>query len=250
MCLGTRQGRGVMNLQQMKIMICDDEKEAREFLRGCVENVWTGSEIQEADSAQAVLQLIRKGQTYDLLFLDIYLHEMDGIEAGKWIKDNFPEINMVFVSNSRAFGPELFEIGALHYLVKPCGVKEMEEVKRRFEDRRRQDAFLRIRSGAQGKEIPFQRIAYIESEHNNLHIYLLNGTVFTVRDSIQNYMDRLDDRFLRINRGVIINMEAVDRMNVDSCEIAGKIFLLSRKTRAESRKRYNDYLFEITVGTR
>ena len=109
---------------------------------------------------------------------------------------------------------------------------------------------MRIRSGAQGKEIPFQRIAYIESEHNNLHIYLLNGTVFTVRDSIQNYMDRLDDRFLRINRGVIINMEAVDRMNVDSCEIAGKIFLLSRKTRAESRKRYNDYLFEITVGTR
>ena len=60
-------------------------------------------------------------------------------------------------------------------------------------------------------------------------------------------MEKLDERFLRINRGVIVNMEAVEKMNTQSCEIAGVTFMLSRKTRAESRKKYNDYMFEAAM---
>ena len=48
---------------------------------------------------------------------------------------------------------------------------------------------------------------------------------------------------MRINRGVIVNMEAVEKMNTDSCEIDGMIFMLSRRQRTENRKKYNDYLF-------
>ena len=234
-------------MKQMNIMICDDDKPEREALLQCVREVWPMAEIAQADSAQTVLQMIRKGQIYDLIFLDIYLDKENGIDAGKWIYSNFPEMNMVFVSNSRDFGPELFAINALHYLVKPCGRSGMEEVKKREEDRLRKDAVVQIRSRTRDEEIPFQRIAYIESEHNNLQIWLINGSVVTVRDSIQNFMNKLDDRFLRINRGIIINMEAVEKMNAASCEIAGKTFMLSRKSRADSRRKYNDYLFETAM---
>ena len=61
-------------------------------------------------------------------------------------------------------------------------------------------------------------------------------------------MEKLDDRFLRINRGVIVNMEAIERMNGDSCEIGGITFMLSRRERAENRRRYNDWLFKIAMG--
>ena len=64
-----------------------------------------------------------------------------------------------------------------------------------------------------------------------------------VRGSLQEVMKNLDERFLRINRGVIVNMEAVDRMNTDSCEVGGMIFMLSRRQRADSRRKYNDYIF-------
>lgn len=64
-----------------------------------------------------------------------------------------------------------------------------------------------------------------------------------IKASMQEAEKELDSRFLRINRGVIVNMDAVDRMNYDSCEIDGMTFMLSRSQRAEYRRKYNDYIF-------
>ncbi len=172
----------------------------------------------------------------------IYMDHLNGIDAGKWIYENFPQIYMVFVSESRDFGPELFELNALHYLVKPCRIEDLREVRRRYAERERNDAVVRVESRNRD-EIPFPMITYIESVHNNLEIHLRSGGMVTVRNSLQNFMEKLEDRFLRINRGIVVNMDAVEKMNSDSCEICGMTFMLSRKTRRESRKRYNDFLF-------
>ena len=185
----------------MKIIVCDDVKEDREELRQKVEKIWPHTQVEEISSGEELLGNIRRGESYDLIFLDIYMDSVSGIDAGKWIHDNFPEMNMVFVSSSRDFGPELFQINAMHYLLKPYGLEELKEVKRRLLQRREKDAVI-----------------------------------------------RLDDRFLRINRGVVVNMDAVEKMNSDSCEIAGLTFMLSRKTRHESRKKYNDFLFQRAMG--
>lgn len=170
------------------------------------------------------------------------MDHLNGIDAGKWIYENFPQIYMVFVSESRDFGPELFELNALHYLVKPCRIEELREVRRRYAERERNDAVVRVESRNRD-EIPFPMITYIESVHNNLEIHLRSGGMVTVRNSLQNFMEKLEDRFLRIKRGIVVNMDAVEKMNSDSCEICGMTFMLSRKTRRESRKRYNDFLF-------
>lgn len=226
----------------MRILVCDDVKDDREILVQNIKAVWPEADVEEASDGGEVIDKIRKGQVFDLIFLDIYMDRLDGIKTGKWIYENFPRICLVFVSESREFGPELFEINALHYLMKPCGQKELREVRRRFEEREKRDAVVRIEN-RDGDEIPFQMITYIESVHNNLEIHLLSGGIITVRNSLQNFMEKLDDRFLRINRGIVVNMDAVDKMNTDSCEICGMTFLLSRKTRKESRKKYNDFLF-------
>ena len=234
-------------VQIMKIIVCDDVKEDREELRQKVEKIWPHTQVEEISSGEELLGNIRRGESYDLIFLDIYMDSVSGIDAGKWIHDNFPEMNMVFVSSSRDFGPELFQINAMHYLVKPYGLEELKEVKRRLLQRREKDAVIRL-DGREKEEIPFQRITYIESSHNNLEIHFFSGGMITVRDSIRNFMEKLDDRFLRINRGVVVNMDAVEKMNSDSCEIAGLTFMLSRKTRHESRKKYNDFLFQRAMG--
>ena len=43
-------------------------------------------------------------------------------------------------------------------------------------------------------------------------------------------------------------MEAIDKMKTDSCEVAGVTFMLSRKERAENKKKYNDWLFKNAMG--
>ena len=45
-------------------------------------------------------------------------------------------------------------------------------------------------------------------------------------------------------------MEAVEKMNLDSCEIEGLVFMLSRRQRAEKRRKYNDYIFKYYMDKR
>ena len=238
-------------VEQMRIIVCVRDRHERDFLAIRIREVWPDAGIVTAESGQEAIRKIQTGQACDLIFLNIGAEEgISDLDVGKWIYRNFPELKMVFVSNSREFGPELFEINALHYLVKPYGRKELEEVRRRYEERVKKEAVISIHAKDHQENLPFQRIAYIESEHNNLRIHLISGTALTVRDSIQNMLKKLDDRFLRINRGVVVNMEAVEQMKADSCEIAGKTFMLSRRNRSELRRKYQDFLLDSAIRMR
>lgn len=226
----------------MKIMVCDEKREDRETLAGELQKIWPQAEVGQAASGEELICGLRSGKHWELIFLDIYMDGMDGVETGQWIHEKFPQCAMVFVSESRDFGPELFAVDALHYLIKPVRPEDLEEVRRRLEAR--QSAVFQLKGR---EEIPFQMITYIESVHNNLEIHLLSGKVEVVRDSLQNFLEKLDDRFLRINRGIVVNMDAVEKMDRDSCQICGLTFMLSRRTRQESRKRYHEFLFETAM---
>ena len=233
---------------QMKIAVCDDIREERELLQKNLEKLWDSAQIDGFETGDQLLERIKEGSRYNLIFIDIFLGKEDGIELGRELRRYQSGAELVYVSNSREFGPEIYELEALHYLLKPYKAGDLEEVKKRYDRiEEKRTSVLHIRIG-QKKEVPCHTIAYIESVHNNLVIHLKNGSTLRVRRSLQEYMKELDDRFLRINRGVIVNMEAIDRMNGDSVSVDGMIFMLSRKDRAEKRKRYNDWLFEMVMG--
>lgn len=185
----------------------------------------------------------RGGEAYGLIFLDIFMEETDGLEIGGEIRRRFPETELVFVSVSREFGPEAIDLDALYYLVKPYRRGLLFKIKKRFNRIHMPQLEVYDADIRQNQKIPYRRIVYIESIHNYLYIHLATEAVVRVRGSLQEVMKNLDERFLRINRGVIVNMEAVDRMNTDSCEVGGMIFMLSRRQRADSRRKYNDYIF-------
>lgn len=233
----------------MKIAVCDDEKQDREQLCGDLRALWREAEIDAFENGADVFRRIQQGYYYSLVFLDIFMSRENGIETGKEIRTYFPEIPLVYISNSRDFGPEAFELDALHYLVKPYSREALQEVKRRFEElgRKRKTAVLHLGREKQQK-IPLHMITYIESSHNNLLIHLITGSVVKIRGSIQGFMEGLDERFLRINRGVIVNMESVERMDSDACEVGGMTFMLSRKEKTENRKKYSDWLFRSAMG--
>lgn len=234
-------------MDDIKIAVCDDVESERLQLMESIREIWENAEVYGFGDGQQVLQNIQRGMGYDLVFLDIYMEQMGGLDAGKWIHDNFPEIQMVFISNSREFGPEIFELNALHYLVKPYNREALEEVKQRFHDRQGKERVLSLQNRQTTQDIPFQRISYIESVHNNLLIHLITGAVIKIRGSLGEFAEGLDNRFIRINRGIVVNMDVIEKMHIDSCEIAGMTFMLSRKKRTETRKKYYDYLFESAM---
>ncbi len=233
----------------MNIAVCDAEKKDREKLCRDLKEVWDNTQIETFENGTEMFRKIQQGTYFDLIFLDVIMEQDDGIKTGKKIRRYFPGIELVYISSSREFGPEIYELNALHYLVKPYTQEALLEVKHRFwayrEKRRR--AVIHLARERQ-QDIPLHMITYIESSHNNLLIHLITGSEIKVRGSLQSFMEKLDGRFLRINRGVIVNMESIEQMKADSCKIVGITFMLSRKGKAENKKRYSDWLFKNAIG--
>ena len=70
----------------MKIAICDDNKEDCKKLKEDLITVWNEKEIDEYYNGQSLIYRIEDGENYDVIFLDIFLEETDGIKLGRRIQ--------------------------------------------------------------------------------------------------------------------------------------------------------------------
>ena len=235
----------------INIAVCDDYREDTEQLCRKLEELWGGEADVDTFASGADLLEGLKEKDYQIIFLDIFLDKQSGIEIAEEIRQRRILAEIVLVSSSKEFGPEAFEIDALYYLLKPLEMDKLREVKTRFERKQKAaDASVTLKVHGRDQEIPFSLLSYVESVHNNLQLYLKNGNMIQIRGSIQEFHDELDERFLRINRGVVVNMDSIDSMDSENCEISGYKFPISRRRRAECRRIYNNYLFNIATGKR
>ena len=228
----------------MRIAVCDDNGNERQELQNILTAVWPEAKLSAYGDGQELLNQMDSGEVFDLVFLDIFMEKIGGMDAGRMIQERYPDTKFILVSVSREFGPEAFELNAFYYLVKPYKMELVQKIKERFQKNSSPTLEIYDVNSRQKQRVPCQKITYVESMHNYLYLHLTSGVVLRVRESLQEFMTNLDDRFLRINRGVVVNMEAVDRMNTDSCEVDGMVFMLSRRQRSENRRKYNDYIFK------
>ena len=226
--------------------VCDFSSKDAIQLKNDLSGLWPEAKIDIFQDCSHFISRVKKGYQYDMLFLDVfalYMKLEDGTSVMEMIRKQLAEAALVFTSVSKDFGPEAFECGALYYLVKPYALEKLLEVKRRFRGRHLREIEVYDSQTHQSCRLPYQKIIYIECVHNYLHVHLTAGTVVIVRGSLTEFMKKLDERFLRINRGVSVNMEEVEQMSTDSCKINGLIFMLSRRQRTENRQKYNEYMF-------
>ena len=115
----------------MNIAIVDDIAAERALLRGRLERQLSRRNIQakllEYESGEAFLSACAKLQ-FAILFLDIYMDGVNGIETAKQFRKTDPRCLLIFTTTSTDHALEGFGVRAMHYLVKPY----TEEAKRRF----------------------------------------------------------------------------------------------------------------------
>ena len=222
----------------INIAICDDSREDSEEIKRGVAEIWHEHvSIHTFASGKDLISDAQKRE-YHLIFLDIFLENETGIEIAEKLRAAGFAEDIVLISTSKEFGPEAFEINALYYLVKPLNREKLREVKVRLDDKRRDQMTVRIRVNGREQDLRFSLISYIESAHNNLHIYLKNGSMVSIRGSLYDFEQSLDSRFLKLNRGIIVNMEAIEEMDNENCEVAGCKFPMSRSRRMEWGQAY------------
>ena len=232
------------------IAICDDERRDGEELAALIRETpdWKAHQfsIQLFDKPAELLEEIKKGHRFGLIFMDIYLGEERGDLIAREILDLDKETELVFQTNSLDFAIKAFELNALHYLVKPLSVEKVSEVLRRYQQKKNNLGVLELKAGRKDYLFQKENITKIISEKKGIRIYQKEEADMWIKTSFQNVADLMDDgTFLVVSRGYLVNMGYIQSIDREKCILEdGTEILLSRKNRGEIRQRYHDYLFE------
>ena len=230
----------------MRIAVCDDVPREQEQFDEAVRG-WDPTRVTEKFfNGAALLEAAKRDPAFDIVFLDIYMPGEDGVDIARALKKISPETEIVFVTTSEDHAVSAFSLGALHYLVKPVTAAGMVEAFRRLaEVRARQRKTLSFSVGGDVCTVFLSQICSLESGNHSVEVSLDDGRRLRTRTPLHELEQRSDKRFLKVNRGVIVNMEHIERMGKDCCILRnGSRFFLAVRERSAICAAYSDYLLD------
>lgn len=116
----------------MRIGICDDKKEARDYIADKAKCLYPSDIIVTYVSGEA---LLCASTLPDILFLDIQMPQMNGLETARKLRQRDKSLVIIFVTATADHVFEAFDVGAFHYLVKPFTDLKFTEVLKMPENR-------------------------------------------------------------------------------------------------------------------
>ena len=211
----------------MKAIIIDDERLAREGLKGLLTDFPFVEVCGEAANATEALKLVAEERP-DLLFLDIEMTGQNGFDLLEAMPPPHPHV--IFVTAYSAFALRAFEVNALDYLLKPIDAKRLgaalEKVRARDagatraadagtegfapEMPLREDDRVFVRDGDRCWFVPVRSIRLLESEgtHTRVHFDREKPLIYRTLGSME---ERLPARlFLRANRSQLVNLTFIE----------------------------------------
>lgn len=230
----------------MRIALLEDDRAEAEQFNSALKS-WDPTRSAEwFISGQSLLAAADSGDEFTVAFLDIYLPKESGIEVAARLKELSPQTYIVFTTTSAEYAVEAFGLGAVHYLVKPVSTDDIREVFARISCKNsRQSKMFTIKCGREQRAIYLDKLVSLSSADHFTELQLTGGERIKVFSSLSDLVPNLDDRFLKIRRGYILNMDYIDSMTAESCRLFnGEVVLLSRKDRQSIRNTYNAWVFK------
>ncbi|MEC2132937.1 response regulator [Brevibacillus centrosporus] len=110
----------------MKAILIDDERLALLHLKNMLEQVSLDVEVigTFTDPVAAMHAVIK--QKPDVVFADIYMPGIDGLEMGRQLKSTVPDVEIVFVSGDGRFAMDALELRAFDYMRKPLEIRRLQ----------------------------------------------------------------------------------------------------------------------------
>ncbi len=214
------------------IAICDDEKHMSAHIRSCV------SDFFRKKNRETSLRMFSSGEELlsyngqiDILFLDIQMKGMDGMETARKLRADQFRGFLVFITVLKEMVFQSFEVQAYDYLVKPVDDKQFEKTMERLYasmQNASEDSLL-VQKGYEGRIIPKDEIVFCEVIDRKIYLNLASGDVVDYYERIENLEAKLDKHFYRCHRSYLINLKHLKGYkNGTACMDNGKKIPVSR----------------------
>ncbi len=216
----------------IRIAICDDEKHMSDHIRAMASDFFRkkNREIQLRTFSSGEELLSYDGQI-DILFLDIQMKGMDGIETARKLRDSKFRGFLIFITVLKEMVFQSFEVQAYDYLVKPVEEKQFEKTMERLYTSMQnasEDSLL-VQKGYEGRIIREEEIVFCEIIDRKIYLNLASGEVVDYYERIENLETKLGSHFFRCHRSYLINLKHLKGYkNGTACMDNGKEVPVSR----------------------
>ena len=213
-------------MADLRVLIADDDDGMRLMMRHIIEKVDGYALVGEATDGEQALKLVEETKP-NVVFLDVEMPKMTGIECARCIQDFDPSVIIIFATAHDTYMSDAFEVYAFDYLVKPFRVdrvvQTLERIREKMSAIHSEEAgktVLAARKGIDGRLMLHHRdgvtfidlkdILLVQREDRATVLYTVDDGRYITTDSLAEMEERLQsDAFFRCHKSYIINLNHI-----------------------------------------
>jgi len=182
---------------------------------------------------------------WDIIFLDIQMKLMDGLETARAIRRLDSEVVLIFVTTMAQYAINGYEVDAFDYILKPLSYPQFElrmNKAAREVEKKKKHSYVYLKKYSDTVKISTDDILYIEVVGHTLR-YVTVGETYEQRQPIGEAEKALAGLpFARCSLSFLVNLKRIDRVSGDSLFVGGHELPISRNRKKEFLQVFSDYL--------
>lgn len=227
----------------LSIAICDDEKNVCDYIEkrttDCLARADEEATVQVFYDGAELLSKCRENHlTFDIIFLDIKMKTINGVECAKLLRETGVQSLIVFITSSAEYVFSGYEVKAFRYILKTDLVNAFDRVfgECLTELRKSVTDFFTLKTASEVRNIPLNDIFYFESDRRVIVIHTQKGelTFYGKLDDIQKELDQKD--FIRTHQSFLVNALKIKGVKKDSVDLLNGVTLPVSKSKASAVK--------------
>lgn len=232
--------------KRIRCVIVDDEPPAIRLLKKYIEKVSFLELVTITTNPLEALQILEQ-ENVDLVFLDIQMPNLTGIQLSKIIKKH---IQIIFTTAYPQFALESYDLNATDYLLKPFeferfyqAIKKVETTKNDVEKQSVTNDFVFVKTDGKNnfEKVKIDDILYIEGLKNYVALHLKNTQIITY-NTLKSIKENLPDtNFVQIHKSFIISIHHIEKTTSTTILINSKELPIGDTYRTELFKMLNNY---------
>ncbi len=230
-----------------RILIVEDVPAEADVLKGHLERYAAAHGVRfSIEVLPSALEFINSQHVADLIFMDIDMPGINGMEAAEILRGYDETTPLIFVTNLSQYAVRGYQVDALDYVLKPVEYENfamrMNRAMRILE--RDKGATLAIPTENGMRVVRQSEVVYVDILKHDLHYHLTDGSELRMRGSLKAAEEELDQQmFVRISASCIINITRVSYIHPDSVVMDdGTELFYSRSRRKHALEVLNEYV--------
>lgn len=236
------------------IGICDDDEQFTGNLEMAVLEMAHNLETEIKtdvfwNGESLVNDICKNGHRYDLLFLDIEMKDMNGIETAKKIREVDGSVLLVYITSHQEYAIEAYEVLPFRFLMKPLNYDIFRKyLLQAYTKLKAGKFYYEYKYGREYYKILIEDIYYFESNRRVIMIRNKYGKELKYYDKLNQIEKKLRDtsaNFWRIHQSYLVNVRYIIKKAYDEIELVdGTILMISEDRRKEISEKYFDLIME------